>query len=167
MLPTSYDRQAESNYCCIQPCSTITRRWYCIALFSFNACSILNFVFELTINLLYHLQLHMHACAALQWLHAECSSSACVIVHAQIIYGLVLVWRECNFSYVKGPMMSFLVWWRHFWSDDVNPWQLRSTPLDYEQCGARTWARISRGCSHSPKKCIGCCFDKKYFLHYW
>jgi len=32
-------------------------------------------VFELTICLLYQLQLHTRACVALQWLHSQCSSS--------------------------------------------------------------------------------------------
>jgi len=38
-----------------------------------TTCSILNFVLEL--NLLYHLQLHMCACVASQWLHMQHSSS--------------------------------------------------------------------------------------------
>ena len=39
-----------------------------------TTCNILYFVFELTICLLYHLQLHTHASVALQWLHMQCSS---------------------------------------------------------------------------------------------
>jgi len=35
----------------------------------------LKFVLELTICLLYHLQLHMCDCAASQWLHEQCSTS--------------------------------------------------------------------------------------------
>ena len=74
MLPTSYDRQTKSSYCCIQPAPS-WEGWYCITLFCFNklatTCSILNFVFKLTI---YHLQLHKHACAALQWLYVQYSS---------------------------------------------------------------------------------------------
>ena len=121
------------------------RKWYCIALFVLiTTCGILNFVFELTICLLYHLQLHTRACAASQWLHAQCSSNTvdtifaciqmwmfrkCVILHAQIIYSLVVVWRECNFLYVKAL-------WCHFLSGDVtsglmtsHPWQINTTWL--------------------------------------
>jgi len=36
----------------------------------------------------------------------------CVILHAQIIYNLVSVGRERNFSYVQAL-------WCHFWSDDI------------------------------------------------
>jgi len=94
-------------------------------------------VFELTICLLHHLQLHMHSCAALQWLYVQCSSSAtdamfaciwmqvfcmCVILHAQIIYNLVSVWRERNFhtfrpyDVISGLMTS-------------HPWQINTSRL--------------------------------------
>jgi len=36
--------------------------------------------------------------------------------------------------------MSFLVWWCHI--------RDRLTPLNYEQCGAHMWARLSGACSH-------------------
>ena len=109
MLPTSYDKQTESSYCCIQPLpSQVDGITSLFALI--NTCSTLNFVCGLAICLLYHLQLHTRACA--QWLHAQYSSSTadamfvcirmemfrtCVILHMQIIYGLVSVGCECNF----------------------------------------------------------------------
>ena len=37
--------------------------------------------------------------------------------------------------------MSFVVWQRYIHD--------RLRPLDYKQCGARTWARLSGACSHS------------------
>ena len=36
----------------------------------------------------------------------------CVILHVEIIYGVVSVGRESNFSYIKAPKC-------HFWSDDI------------------------------------------------
>ena len=67
----------------------------------------------------------------------------CVILRAQIIYSLVSVGRVCNLTYVKAL-------WYHFWSDDVTSVTDRSTLLDYEQYGARTWAQLSGACSRSP-----------------
>jgi len=52
-----------------------------------NTCSILNFVFELAICLLYHLQLHTRACAASQWLQAyilQLSHGCNVCVHPDV-----------------------------------------------------------------------------------
>jgi len=51
-----------------------------------TTCDILYFVFELTICLLYHLQLHTRACAASQWLHAQHSSSAVDVMFAYMRY---------------------------------------------------------------------------------
>jgi len=64
----------------------------------------------------------------------------CIILHAQIIYGLVSVGRECNFSYIK-------TLWCHFWSSHIRD---RTTPLNYEQCGAHMWARLYGARSRSP-----------------
>jgi len=77
-----------------------------------------------------------------KWLHAQCSSSAteamfacicirtymfgtCVTLHVQRITGLVSVWHERNFSYVKAL-------WCHFWSDgttSTHPWQINTARL--------------------------------------
>jgi len=75
MSTTSYDSKTESSYCCIQPAPSQEDGTALLCFVLITTCSILNFVFELTICLLYHLQLHTCACAVLQWLHAQCSSS--------------------------------------------------------------------------------------------
>jgi len=67
----------------------------------------------------------------------------CLILRVQIIYSLVLVWQECNF-HTSCPMMLFLVWC-HIGD--------KSTPLklNYEQCGARMWVRLSGARSHTAR----------------
>ena len=61
----------------------------------------------------------------------RCKCFVCAyMLHAQIIYGLISV--SCTLR----PNDVISVWWYHI----CDKW----TPLDYEQRGACTWARLSR-----------------------
>ena len=54
MLPTSYDRQTENRYCCIQPTPSWEDGTASLCFVLITTCNILYFVFELTICLFYH-----------------------------------------------------------------------------------------------------------------
>jgi len=89
MLPTSYDRQTE-YYCCIQPCSTITIRLYCISLFAlFTTCNILNLLalyitYNFTCVPVWPRSGCMRNAPAVLWM--QCLRAS--ILHIQIIYSV-------------------------------------------------------------------------------
>ena len=118
-----------------------------------TTCNISYFVFELTICLLYVSLTTSHACpsgliVAVHTMLQQLVNVSYVRYIACTNNLLSSVMHTCdvsNFAYVKAL-------WRHFWSDDIISVTDGSTLLDYEQCGARMWARLSGAHSRSPNK---------------
>ena len=111
-----------SSYCCIQPAPSREAGTPSPCFVLITTSNILYFVFWVD-NLLALSTSHACLCglavaarAMLQQCHAhnvcvhpDVNVCMCVILHAQIIYGLVSL---RNFSYIQAL-------WRNFWSDDV------------------------------------------------
>jgi len=155
MLPTLYDQQTESIS---EPLTC-----YCITLFCLNYH--LQY-FELCVwvdNVLASSQSYkllcvpaVVACAMFACIRIGCTCFVRVLLlHAQIIYGLVSVWRECNFSYTARyfmPKIYSYVTDRHCsttnWvglahAHPISGWPRGSQRVEHGDCQKPSWSSIT------------------------
>jgi len=138
MLPTLYDRQTESSYCCIQPAPSQEDGTASLCFVSITTCSILglNLVFELIICLLYHLQLHTPVRPRSGCTHNVYSSAMGTMFGCKL--NLVVHYNYCmHKQFTVKYRCDVSVCCTLFHAQDLRLCD-KSTPLDYEQCGART-----------------------------